>query len=133
MRIAKPKERWFPCDGDPDGGKVLIRHLPPGERQDIFDETMPQKIEYEKDDDGNLEPKFSVEQDRTADRELTLKACIVNWEKFYEEDGKTLMECNEKNITRASREIEGFNEFITGCRSELEKDINAEIKDQEKN
>ena len=86
MRITKPKERWFPCPDDPDKGKILIRQLSPGERQEIFDKTMPTKTEYEDDGKGtgDLIPVFSMEQDRTADRELTLKACIVDWENFFD-------------------------------------------------
>ena len=133
MRITKPKDRWFPCLDDPDNGKVLIRHLSPGEVQDIFDKTMPQKIEYEKEDDSeDLIPAISIEPDRTADRELTLKACIVDWENFFDEKGEAL-ECTHENIVRACREIEGFSIFVAQCRKRLEKDIKSEQEDQEKN
>ena len=59
MRISRQKERWFPCEGDPDEGSVLIKHLSPGEAQDIIDEVLPQKIDYELDDKGNMVPQFS--------------------------------------------------------------------------
>lgn len=132
MKITKVTERWFPCPDDPDNGKILIKSLSPGERQDIFDKTMPQKVEYEADDDGNLIPSFSMDSDRALERDLTLKACVVDWESFYDEDGEPL-ECTPKNIIRARREIEGFFEFVSGCRAKLDSDIAKELEDQEKN
>jgi len=138
MRIVKPIERWFPCPDDPDNGKILIRQLSPGERQEIFDDTMPTKTEYEEvvGDDGkptgDLIPKFSMEQDRAQDRELTLKMCVVDWENFFEENGDPL-ECTHENIIRASKEIIGFSEFVIKCRTQLDKDVSADKEEQEKN
>lgn len=153
MRITKPTERWFPCPDDPDGGKILIRQLLPGERQDIFDDTMPTKTEYEKVKDkkgnetGDLVPVFTMEQNRAADRELTLKACVVNWENFFDENGESL-ECTHENIIRASREMQwlssandpkkgkvlmGFSDFVAMCRTQLDKDVKTDREGQEKN
>lgn len=132
MRITKPKERWFHVPDDPDEGKVLIRHLTPGERQDIFDRTMPQKVEYESDGQGSQVPVFSLDPDRATERDLTLKACVIGWEGFYDEDG-AVMECTPDNIVKARREIEGFFEFITECRTVLDESILLEHEVQEKN
>ena len=132
MRIKRTVERWFPCEGDPDEGSVLIRHLSPGEVQDIYDETMPQNISYEPDEKGNMVPIFKTDMDRRVQREKTMTACIKDWKNFYGLEDETL-ECNEGNIIRASREIEGFNQFIDDCRNVLTKDIEEEKELQEKN
>ena len=132
MRIKRPTERWFPMVGDPDNSKVLIKHLTPGDVQDIADESMPKKYEYDADADGKLIPKMTVGMNTTVQREMTFKACIKGWENFFDEDGGVL-ECTPGNIVRASREIEGFNEFITKCQKTLADDISKELKVQEKN
>jgi len=132
MRIKRPKERWFPCVGDPDKARVLIKHLTPGEIQDLTDETMPQKIEYEQDDEGNMVPNFSMVPKRKEEREQTLVLAVKGWENFFDENEKPL-DCTEENIIRASREIDGFNEFIAECRNTLAKDIEKEKAGQEKN
>ena len=132
MRISRPRDAWFPCPDDPDGGKVLIKYLLPGERQKIFDATMPQKIESESGEDGKLKPLLLLHPDRETDREMTLKACVVDWENFFDEKGEPL-ECTHENIMRAADEIEGFVEFVTECRLTLESDIMLGQKEQEKN
>lgn len=132
MRIRRPTERWFPCIGDPDEGSVLIKHLTPGEVQDISNQAMPQKYEYEPDEDGNLIPKLTVDMNTGMSRELTLIACIKDWKNFFDEDGN-LLECTPENIIRASRKIEGFNDFIAECQNTLAEDIKNEERGQEKN
>ena len=132
MRIRRPTERWFPCVGDPDEGSVLIKHLTPGEVQDIANEAMPQKYEYAPDDEGKLIPKLTVGMDTGISRELTFIACILDWKNFFDEDGNQLA-CTPENITRASREIEGLNDFITECQNILADDIKKEAGGQEKN
>lgn len=132
MRIKRTVERWFECENDPDEGSVLIRHLSPGEVQDIYDETMPQNIKYEQDEKGNMVPVFNTEMNRKVQREKTLLACIKDWKNFYGFENE-LLECNEDNIIRASREIEGFNQFIDKRREILSKDIEQEKESQGKN
>ena len=77
-------------------------------------------------------PIFSAEPDTKANRERIHKACIVDWENFFDEAGAELT-CTPENVVRAGREIEGFNEFITANRKVLAKDVQSEQKDQEKN
>ena len=132
MRIKRPTERWFPMVGDPDNGTVLIKHLTPGDVQDISDESMPKKYEYDADADGKLIPKMTVGVNTTVQREMTFKACVVGWENFFDEEGNVL-ECTPGNIIRASREIDGFNEFISECQKTLADDIKKEATVQEKN
>ena len=132
MRISKPKERWFKMPGDPDEGEVKIKHLSPGERQDIFDKVFLQEIEYETGEQGKMIPKMKQVTDRKTDREQTLVRAVKDWKNFFDEDGKPL-ECNEKNIIRASREIEGFAEFVAECRQTMDEHIFEEEKELEKN
>jgi len=132
VRITRPTERWFPMVGDPDNARVLIKHLTPGDVQDISEESMPKKYEYDADEDGKLVPRMTVGMNTVLQREMTFKACIKGWENFFDEDGNVL-ECTPENVVRASREIEGFNEFITDCQKTLEEEIKAERTVQEKN
>ena len=132
MRIRKSTERWFPMEGDPDDGSVLIKDLAPGEIQDIVDEAMPKSYEYETNEKGGLTPKLTVNMNNTLQRELTFKACVLDWKNFYDEDD-VLMECTPENIVRASRKIGGFNEFVIECQNILTADIAKEKEGQEKN
>lgn len=132
MRIRKPTERWFKCEGDPDEGSVLIKHLTPGDLQDIAAEAMPHEYEYEEDDEGRMIPKLKMGFKSGTNRELTLVACIKDWKNHFDEHGNQL-ECNRENIIRASREIEGYIDFITECQNTLAKEIKKESEGQEKN
>ena len=118
--------------GDPDEGSILIKDLTPGELQDIIDEAMPKSYEYDSDEKGTLTPRLSVKMDNTLQRELTFKTCILDWKNFFDAEG-TALGCTPENIVRASREIEGFNEFVISCQNTLTKDIAEEKKGQEKN
>ena len=134
MRIKRPTERWFPMVGDPDDGKVLIKHLIPGEVQDISEKSMPKEYVYDVDPEvkGKLIPKMTIGMNTNLQREMTFSKCIKGWENFFDEAGDVL-ECTPENIIRASREIDGFNEFITDCQNTLEEEIKNERTVQEKN
>ncbi len=135
MRIKKQIERWFEVPNDPDEGQILIKHLSPGEITDIMDEVFKQTIVYKADGDtdGNQEskPEFKQETDMRKDREKTLIASVVGWKKFYDQEGKAL-KCTPENVIRASREIEGFNDLVTGFRKRLATDIQKEGVREEK-
>ncbi len=132
MRITKVTERWFDVPNDPDKARIKIKNLLPGEVTDIFDEVFVQNINYKKNDKGKFEPVFSQVTDKKRDRELTLTKAIVDWENFYDRENKPL-ECNEENILRAAREIEGFNDLITELRETLSEEIKQEKEAQRKN
>ena len=132
MRIRKPIERWFPAPEDPDKAEVKIRHLTPGERQDISDQILSQDISYEQDAEGKLKPIMKSRTDSKADREKKLIARLVDWKNMFDEDGQP-MECTPENIIKASRKIEGFLDFVLERAKILEDDIIAEAKIQEKN
>jgi hypothetical protein len=132
MRIAKVVERWFEVDGDEDGARIKIRNLTPGEKADIYDKVFVQQISYKKEKDGKLTPEFNQETDKLLDRELTIKKSIVDWENFFDQDGKEL-KCTPANMIKALNEIEGFNVLISELREKLSKEIEKEKEGQRKN
>jgi len=133
MRISKPTTRKFMFDKDPDGASVTIRSLTPGERTDITDQVLTQEIEYRPgDSDGIGRPVFKQTSDKKKDRHETFKARIVSWEKHFDEDGNP-MDCTPENIVLAMRKIEGWTETVNGYFEQMDKDLAAERKAQEKN
>jgi len=135
-RITKAIERKFFLPNDPDKAWTMIKHLSPGETQDIFDKVFTQEINYkkvkEKKAKDKFEPEFSQKTDKSLDRELTLTTAITDWGGFFGLDGKKL-QCTPKNIMDASREIDGFIEHVADSREELAKEIKEEKEDQIKN
>lgn len=134
MRIRRPLERWFTIpDEDPEKTEIKIKHLSPGELQDIMDSVIEQEIRYEPaDESGKIKPIVLQKNDTKRDRELTLLKRVVDWKNIYDEDGNPL-ECTPENIIRASREIEGFASFVNKKAEILAKDIKKEAEEQEKN
>jgi hypothetical protein len=98
---------------------LKIKHLSPGEIQDIFDKVFVQKIDYKKGKGkkAKLEPIFSQKTDKKLDRELTLTMAVVDWENFFDKKDNPL-NCTPENIIRASRQIEGFNELVSEFREQ---------------
>ena len=132
MRIKKQIERWFEIPNDPDEASMLIKHLNPGEVSDIMDEVFTQSIVYKQSDgDQDMHPEFKQETDKRKDREKTLTASVVNWKKFYDQEGKPL-KCTPENVIRASREIEGFDVLVKEFRERLAADIQEEAVKEEK-
>ena len=132
MRISKVNERWFDVEGDPDKSRLKIKHLSPGETQDIFDIVFKQNIDYKKGKKGKMEPIFSQETDKKLDREKTISSVVVGWENMFDRQSKK-MKCTPENVIRASREIDGFNELVNEFKEILAKDIKQEQADQKKN
>jgi len=132
MRITKSKERWFNVPDDEDKAKVLIRKIPPGEMYNIVDKAFQHKIEYHKDDEGNLSPVMNQITDRKFDREQTVLQSVRGWENFFDQDG-TKLAYNAENVLRAIREIDGFVEFVNECRTKLNSDLISEESVLEKN
>ena len=132
MRIAKTTERKFFSPDDPDKSWVMIKHLLPGETQDIFDKAFTHKVEYEKNKKGKMEGKVLQESNNKLHRELTLQAAVIGWGEFYDRKSNK-MKCTPANIVKAFREIDGFDEFINDCRETLANDIAQENKEQLKN
>ena len=132
MRIEKAVERWFEVPEDKDKARVKIKHLKPGEIQDIIDEVMVQEIVYKRPKDGEeVEGVIRQQNNRKLDREKTVLAAVVGWEKFFDLEGKK-MGCDEANVLRAIRMIDGFADFVADCRKQLSEDVADEMKAQKK-
>lgn len=134
MRISKITDRWFEVPNDPDGGRIKIHHLTPGELTDITDKAYKQDVVYKpiKGQKGKVEPIIKQDMNTSLNRELTLKAAVVGFENFFDRDDKP-MECNPENVMRCSREIDGFDEIVSKAREQLAADIAKEKEDQQKN
>jgi hypothetical protein len=89
---------------NPDKARLKIKHLSPGEIQDIFDKVFVQKIDYKKGKGkkAKLEPVFSQKTDKKLDRELTLTMTVIDWEGFFDKKDQPMV-CTPENIIRASR------------------------------
>jgi len=132
MRISKVIERWFDVPDDPDKARLKIKHMQPGETQDIFDQVFEQKIDYKKGKKGKLEPTFSQNTNKKLDRKLTLTTAVVGWENMFGLDGKKL-KFTPENVILASQKIDGFTELVNEFRETLAKDIKGEKEEQRKN
>ena len=132
MRISKVIERWFDVPDDPDKARLQIKHLLPGETQNIYDQVFEQKIDYKKGKKGKLEPTFSQNTNKKLDRKLTLTTAVVGWENMFGLDGKKL-KFTPENIVLASQKIDGFTELVNEFRETLAKDIKGEKEEQRKN
>lgn len=132
MRITKPIERWFPAVDDPDESEHLIRHLTPGEEEDVYAENSSQETRYTQNDKDEIVPEIIQKSNIGSITNSTRAKAIVDWKNMFDENGD-LMDCTEENKSRALREIEGYREFIDDCRVRLKKDIKEEKAVLEKN
>jgi hypothetical protein len=91
MRLTTKTERWFDIPGDPDGAKIKILHLKPGEVQKIEAETSQWNGKFVGD-------QFSSELQYSPQRQLRQlrMAALVDWKGFFDEHDQTLP-CTPKN------------------------------------
>lgn len=138
MRITKTEERWFDVPNDPDGGRLKIKHLTPGEEAKNLELVFSQEITYKKTKNktgkkDKFEPIMTQKANPARLVRLNNIMAVTGWEKFYDENGKPLEECNEKNVIRAYDTIEGFDGLISELREQLADDLKKEREDQAKN
>jgi len=132
MRPTELMEQWFELPDDPDGGRIKLRQLSPGDKQDIYDQTLPMVNEFRTDPEtGALIPTTIQKINRKLDREITLTKCLVGWENFFDEKGKKLP-CTPENVLKAIREFDGLLPFINECRLKLDEVAEAEKTRQKK-
>jgi len=127
-RITKPTRRWFEMEGDEDGARVEIKALAPGERQEVAQAALKQRLIYKPGEDMQTVQEINPSGETLAMARL----CVVGWENFFDESGKP-MKCTRKNIERAVKMIEGFAVFGSQSLKKLTEDIAAEKEEQEKN
>jgi len=127
-RITKPNRRWFEMEGDPDNARVEIKALTPGERQEIAQAALKQRLIYKPGQDMET----IQELDPGAEALSVARICVVDWENFYDMNNKP-MKCTPKNIERAVKLIDGFSPFVSKCLRKITEDIETEKDEQEKN
>jgi len=134
MRITKITDRWFDIPNDPDGGRIKIHHITPGELSDITDKAFSQDVIYKPvaGQNGKIEPIITQNSDAKLNRRLLLTTAVIDWENFFDRDDNP-MECTPDNIMRCSGEIEGFDDIVKEFRDQLAADIAKEKEDQQKN
>lgn len=115
-------------DADPEGGRVEIKLLNPGQKAKVAQAALRQRIVYDVDTKG-----MRTEQDLNPQEEVeTFSSLVVtNWENFF--DGKKPLQYTRQNVVKAVREIEGLAEFIRESYLKLESDVANELEEQEKN
>lgn len=133
-RISAKKEMWFDIPGDEDGAKVKILHLTPGDIQKISSETsrwvgksVNDKMESE------------LEYDPLGQMRKTRIAAVLDWDGFYDADGKKL-KCNKRNVEEyldhdpelGAPESKTFSEWIDEFRDQLSKSVSPK-EELEKN
>ncbi len=126
MKIRKALQVWFDCPNDTDHGKILVRYLKDGDKQELYQEAAKIHVTYI---DGK--PQTTISTDQIKDRELTVCRSVVDWQNFFDDQGKP-MPCTDENKKRFSRE-DGFMAFLAECRRKLEEQVEAEKRAEEKN
>jgi len=91
-RLTNKKIRWFSLPNDPDNTRLQIQHLKNGELQRVEAETT-------KWIGRNVQDQFAAEMEfnPTSQARKVRAAALVDWEGFYDADGKKLP-CNKANI-----------------------------------
>ena len=128
MRLSKEFSMWFKVPNDPDKAEFKIKHLPPGDLAKIEAATMDLQIEYQDGSDN----KQKAEVKPIAGKEVEFKLSVLDWKNVFDEAGEPLG-CNTPNKMKVLRGVENISDFITECRSKLEKEFKKSQKDQEKN
>jgi hypothetical protein len=132
MKLKKPIEEWFPIPDDEDGARVRVKHLSPGDVQDIVDETFKISPEFGGDAKGPGDVTVKSSYNQKLEREMTLTRVITGLENFFDEEGKPI-ERTDENVLLLSRKVEGFNEFVSKCRVKVAEIASKKIEVEEKN
>ncbi|GFK95445.1 hypothetical protein NNJEOMEG_03308 [Fundidesulfovibrio magnetotacticus] len=125
MRLIDKKAVWYPVPGDPDGARVEVKYLTPGEEDDIREKMRPFRQTMKAAPDGTLQPEYEANANMGDRRYAFIVAAVSNWEGFHDEKGQPLS-CTDKNKIRVSRDWEGFGAFIGECRRDLAEKVRAE-------
>jgi len=91
-KFYQPVKEWFDLEDDPMGGRILLRHLEPHEIEEIAAACTRTVNRLS----GSGEFERVQEVDLAADRQMTVVACVEEWEKFSGQDDEPL-ECTVEN------------------------------------
>jgi hypothetical protein len=127
-RVTSNTERWFEVPGDPDGARVLIRHLKPGAQREI--EEAASKTVATGASDGQM--ALAVELNSVKRLALIVERAVVGWDGFYDQAGAA-MPCNSANKTAALLEFEWFGPLVDQAVTELRAEAKAAAEAARKN
>jgi len=94
-KFYQPVKEWFDLEDDPMGGRILLKHLEPHEIERIAAKCT--RTVNRLDADNQFERV--QELDLALDRQMTVDACVPEWENFYGPDGEPLP-CDSDNRRR---------------------------------
>ena len=141
MRMKQTVACTFPIPNDPDKGEVTIKHLSPGEVDDLQEKVAGIAMRLREGEDGRLVREGDVKQLHGDERYIVVTSCVVGWKNVRDPDGVD-MACDYAGIIRACRESEiedeegkiiTFSEFVGRCRDKLAKQVNARQEAAAKN
>ncbi len=128
IKLTTKRTKWFVLPQDSDGEtQVEILHLKPGVLAEI--ERKANRVVGRQVSDGFT---TEVDIDLTKRAAEVLKACIVDWKGFQDENGKP-MKCTKENILRVHGDFDWFFGQIEEFRAELAAEVEADEEGAEKN
>lgn len=126
MKInRKPYSIWFDYH---DGARVEIKALTPGEKADINDLAVVQRVVMGPD----KKPITSVDVSAKTLRMERAKRAVVNFEGFEDEDGVAIAFTPE-NVAVLLEFVDGFQEFVAEKLVEVEDAKATHDEEAEKN
>lgn len=141
MQVPKKITATFPIPNDPDKGEITLRHISPGEMEDIQGEMGIFETIMKPDDDGKMSPEIRQNTGIGDKRYLLQVRSIDSWRNVRGEDGKDLP-CTPENIIVVCREVEvmrddgafiGLPVWLHECRVKLAEKVKADRMAQRKN
>ena len=110
-----------------DGGRISLRLCAGDDLRDIQKATVKKRVEFK---NGQ---RYEVEDVNEALRgEMLWDFSIVNWEKFFDAQGKEIP-CTRENKILLMGKSPRFANFVASCLQELRDKQEAEVLAQRKN
>lgn len=131
-RLTGEYTEWKDMPNDPDKGRIKIKHLKRGETNDIEDQIELYETMLRTDAEGNVQREVKINQAKGDKRYAHLCASLVDWENFFDAEGKP-MPCTDENKIRMARDDERFAPLVGKFRTELAEKVAREREAAEKN
>jgi len=132
MRLTTERSVWRDIPDDPDNARVEIRHIKPGEQQDIEDNIELYRAVLRPDATGALQREVTINPAKGDARYAFLCAAIKNWENFLDAAGIPLA-CTDENKILMARERKDLGQLVGTFRTELAAVVSAEQEAERKN
>lgn len=124
----REKSGWFELD---DGGRVQLKSLSAEDWKNIKKQTVVRKVDYKKVEGTPARLEYE-KADEDLQNELFWDAVILNWEKFFDVNGKEIPCTKENKILLVSRSAR-FVKFVNDCLQTLDEDEAVRAEKAEKN